>query len=50
MKGHDMRAAEPDRNCGQADMKGEETKTKRMDSAGKPTEKKKEIGQNEMGK
>ena len=49
MKGNDMRAA-TDRKGGQADMKGEENKTKRVDNAGKPTEKKKEIGQNEMGK
>lgn len=50
MKGDDMRAAETDRKGGQVGMKGEEDKTKRMDNAGKPTEKKKEIGQNEMGK
>lgn len=50
MKGNDTRAAETHRKGGQADMKGEEEKTKRVDNAGKPTEKKKEIGQNEMGK
>ena len=49
MKGNDMRAAETDRKGGQADMKGEENKTKRVDNAGKPSEKKKEIKQNEMG-
>ena len=49
MKGDDMRAAETDKKGGQAGMKGEEDKTKRVDNAGKPSEKKKEIKQNEMG-
>jgi hypothetical protein len=51
MKGDDMKAAEPDRKGGQAGMKGAEDKTKRVDTAGKPSpsEKKKEIKQNEMG-
>ena len=49
MKGDDMRAPEADRKGGQAGMKGAEEKTKRVDTAGKPSEKKKEIKQNEMG-
>ena len=49
MKGDDMRAAEADRKGGQAGMKGAEDKTKRVDTAGKPSEKKKEIKQNELG-
>ena len=49
MKGDDMRAAEADRKGGQAGMKGAEDKTKRVDNAGKPSEKKKQIKQNEMG-
>jgi hypothetical protein len=49
MKGADMRAAEADRKSGQAGMKGADEKTKRVDTAGKPSEKKKEIKQNELG-
>ena len=49
MKGDDMRAAEADRKGGQAGMKGAEEKTKRVDNAGNPSEKQKEIKQNEMG-
>lgn len=49
MKGDDMRAAEADGKGGQAGMKGAEDKTKRVDTAGKPSEKKKEIKQNELG-
>jgi hypothetical protein len=49
MKGDDMRAAEADKKGGQAGMKGAEDKTKRVDTAGKPSEKKKEIKQNELG-
>jgi hypothetical protein len=49
MKGDDMRAAEADRKGGQAGVKGAEDKSKRVDTAGKPSEKKKEIKQNELG-
>jgi hypothetical protein len=49
MKGDDMRAAEVDRKGGQAGVKGAEDKSKRVDTAGKPAEKKKEIKQNELG-
>jgi hypothetical protein len=49
MKADAMRAAEGDRKGGQAGMKGAEEKTKRVDNAGNPSEKQKEIKQNEMG-
>lgn len=52
----DMNAGQTDRKGGQGGgkgeqdkMKGAEDKTKRVDNAGKPSEKKKEIKQNEMG-
>jgi hypothetical protein len=49
IKGDDMRAAPTHRKGGQAGMKDKDD-TKRVDNAGTPTDKRKEIKPNEMGK
>lgn len=49
MKGDDIRAGQTDRQGGRTSMKGEEDNTKRVENTGKPTDKEKEVKQNELG-